>query len=1065
MTIGRANQPFACCGFSNSKTRLAAIIVLYGIMVGICPAQNWFPTDTPKLVWTSIALSSDGTKLFAASSDGYIFKSTNGSVSWMQTSAPFKTWSRIASSADGMKLVAGTTPNSLMYKSTDGGETWSPDLLLGTGSWSCLASSADGTVLAAGAYGKSLYVSTNSGLDWQSRIYGQNWGLVYCSWNGDVMMATGGDGLSVIISTNLGQAWLQATNLPAISWRSLAGSSNGVTLALASNSGKLFTSTNTGATWNSNSLPISTGPIALSGDAKTLTVGMAGAVWTSVICSSTNLGISWVTNNAPNNIITWSTVASSTDGTKLAAVGDSYFFVSPPPPTPKGNVVAWNRNNYGQTTVPIGVSNVVSIAGSANDSFAVRNDGVVLTWGYNGQTNVPADLTNVIAVAASSQLNLALKGDGNIGWWGVSSDTNIIPSLVDVVDVAASEGNFYLALQRDGLVKAWGINTYHQTNVPPSLSNVVAVAASSSHCVALKSDGTVAIWGAQTNIPPGLSNVVAIAAGDTYSLALKQDGTVVGWPTNEVNVVRLIPTGLSNFVSIAAKYKHALALTKDGNVWEWGTVETGFLKYQVGLSNIVAVACGTYHSLAITSEGAPSIVEQPWNQTRYRGFSSFMYGGAVGAPPLVYQWQLNGTNVDGATNALLNLTNIQPMDSGSYVLMVSNSLGVAVSSNAVLTVLTNPPTIVIQPTNQFVTMGSNITFSVAAGAGPIPNFYQWQFNGTNINGATNAVLALTNVQMTNQGNYAAVVNNGYGTDTSSNAYLTVLPDLPTALNTTGLTWTTSGSAVWFAQTNTSHDGFGAAQSGTIANSQSSTLQTTVTGPGTLTFWWMFSTSFLNTFSFSSSQSNNFVSINSTTGWQQKTFYLGVGQQTLAWNYSRSFSGSSTSTSWVDQVSFIPGGTLPTIISSPPDRHVRANSSVVFAVTAYGTPPLAYQWQLNGTNLLDKTNASLFLTSVQLTNSGTYSVIITNSFGAIATNAALWVEQFSLNTSPSNLFMSTNGFQLTIDGILTTNPVVIFGSTDLVNWLPLFTNSATTGSVQFLDFTATNTPLRFYRAQE
>jgi len=46
---------------------------------------------------------------------------------------------------------------------------------------------------------------------------------------------------------------------------------------------------------------------------------------------------------------------------------------------------------------------------------------------------------------------------------------------------------------------------------------------------ALKSDGTVATWGACLYPPTGLSNVVAIAAGNGHSLALKEDGTVVGW--------------------------------------------------------------------------------------------------------------------------------------------------------------------------------------------------------------------------------------------------------------------------------------------------------------------------------------------------------------------------------------------------------------------------------------------------------------------------------------------------------------------------------------------------------
>jgi hypothetical protein len=175
--------------------------------------------------------------------------------------------------------------------------------------------------------------------------------------------------------------------------------------------------------------------------------------------------------------------------------------------------------------------------------------------------------------------------------------------------------------------------------------------------------------------------------------------------------------------------------------------------------------------------------------------------------------------------------------------------------------------------------------------------------------------------------------------------------------------------------------------------------------------------------------------------------------------------SNQSTGWVDQVSFIPGGTAPIITNAPTTHFVRANANTSFTVGAVGTPPLAYQWQFNGTNMANKTNTTLSLLNVQPTNSGIYSVIITNGSGSISTNATLFVEQFVINSGPTNLLMTTNGFQLELDGVLTVNPVVILGSTNLVNWLPVFTNSATTGSIQFLDFTATNLPARFYKAQE
>jgi hypothetical protein len=41
--------------------------------------------------------------------------------------------------------------------------------------------------------------------------------------------------------------------------------------------------------------------------------------------------------------------------------------------------------------------------------------------------------------------------------------------------------------------------------------------------------------------------------------------------------------------------------------------------------------------------------------------------------------------------------------------------------------------------------------------------------------------------------------------------------------------------------------------------------------------------------------------------------------------------------------------------------------------------------------------------------------------------------------------------------------VIEASTNLVDWIPIFTNSTLSGSFAFTDQTATNIPSRFYRA--
>lgn len=88
-----------------------------------------------------------------------------------------------------------------------------------------------------------------------------------------------------------------------------------------------------------------------------------------------------------------------------------------------------------------------------------------------------------------------------------------------------------------------------------------------------------------------------------------------------------------------------------------------------------------------------------------------------------------------------------------------------------------PPSILIQPQDQTVPTGSNALFFVTAIGSP-PLTYVWSFNGTNIEGATNAFLVLANAQPNQAGDYSVQVTNAFGIVTSSNAALTVEPPIP-----------------------------------------------------------------------------------------------------------------------------------------------------------------------------------------------------------------------------------------------------------------------------------------------
>ncbi|HEV2695598.1 MAG TPA: protease pro-enzyme activation domain-containing protein, partial [Verrucomicrobiae bacterium] len=176
----------------------------------------------------------------------------------------------------------------------------------------------------------------------------------------------------------------------------------------------------------------------------------------------------------------------------------------------------------------------------------------------------------------------------------------------------------------------------------------------------------------------------------------------------------------------------------------------------------------------------PSIIRQPTNQTVIEETAAQFSLQATGGLPLSYQWRENGTNltdgtnVSGSTTTNLVINHVSAANAGIYTVIVTNLAGLVISSNASLSLLTSPPIIILQPTNQTVTAGATVPFAAAA-IGSTPFSYQWQFNGANIANATNATLTLVNVQLTNSGNYSVTITNLYGATNSGAAVLTVIP--------------------------------------------------------------------------------------------------------------------------------------------------------------------------------------------------------------------------------------------------------------------------------------------------
>ncbi len=84
------------------------------------------------------------------------------------------------------------------------------------------------------------------------------------------------------------------------------------------------------------------------------------------------------------------------------------------------------------------------------------------------------------------------------------------------------------------------------------------------------------------------------------------------------------------------------------------------------------------------------------------------------------------------------------------------------------------PAITNQPISHSAVAGTNTTFNVSATGNGLLR-YQWRFNSTNnLTGATNATLALTNLQPINAGDYSVRVTDNLGAITSAVATLSVI---------------------------------------------------------------------------------------------------------------------------------------------------------------------------------------------------------------------------------------------------------------------------------------------------
>jgi hypothetical protein len=118
--------------------------------------------------------------------------------------------------------------------------------------------------------------------------------------------------------------------------------------------------------------------------------------------------------------------------------------------------------------------------------------------------------------------------------------------------------------------------------------------------------------------------------------------------------------------------------------------------------------------------------------------------------------------------------------------------------------------------------------------------------------------------------------------------------------------------------------------------------------------------------------------------------------------------------------------VPQLIFQPKSLQMTVGYFAGFHVFAVGSPPLSYQWQFAGTNVAGATSAHFLIPIVDLTNAGTYTVVVSNQFGTTLSLPA----NLSVITGTGGGFVNWRNLTMGSSGIIDFPVFDLDGSTRL-----------------------------------
>jgi hypothetical protein len=362
----------------------------------------------------------------------------------------------LAASADGEKLVAACGDGDV-NTSTNHGVSWT--YRSGLPNSTVVASSADGSVLYCRA--GSLDFSTNSGVSWHPTgtvpTYSSGTGeqFITCSADGSkVFLALGSgqyaaNGLTspLYTSTNFGATWVTNSTL-ILRWQCAAMSADGSRMTVAVSGGAIYTSTNFGSTWVSNAVPNKnwTGMASsVDGNRMIAVAGIGASPASAGVYTMTNFNGIWVSNALPS--LNWAAVTMSASGDRVLAVTGGY----------SGTGLIYSSTNGGATfntnTAPLKGWAAVAMSADGRKLFAGDYDGKGV---YTTTLPVPSPVLQMVntngALSVSwpvAGTNVVLQECSDLVSWQNSIRVPKLnfTNLNDEVSIVPSNGSAFFRLQ------------------------------------------------------------------------------------------------------------------------------------------------------------------------------------------------------------------------------------------------------------------------------------------------------------------------------------------------------------------------------------------------------------------------------------------------------------------------------------------------------------------------------------------------------------------------------------------------------------------------------------------